>query len=698
MVKQTGQYIGEQFGNYQLVQFLGDGAFAEVYRGKHIRMESDAAIKIPLIQLNQEDKARFIKEAQILAKLVHPNIVRIFDVDEKNGIPFLVMDYASNGSLLQRHPKEIPLPPTLILIYVKQIASALQYVHNNGQIHCDVKPANMLLGAKNEILLSDFGLSEISRNTRSLILRADGGFGGTPSYIAPEQIHGMPRQASDQYALGVVVYEWLCGQLPFISNNWNSLCYQHEYKNPPSLCEKLPVISEAIENVVLKALAKDPHHRFASINDFAEALYQAYYEQPYVLPGDISEGYIPLAYKIGQAQHNLLQTISPAVTSVPDSQIQDTQAAKLTIGRTAAVIGKAQQPPTSNVHKTSRRGAIAWLIVVSSGVVVGGAGLTMYLNHTFASSPPSTNTSVNQPVGVPIFVYSASGDVKSLSWSPDSTYIASVAGSTVDVWKATTKQNVLPSPYSQDTQPVKSVMWSPNGQYIVSGSEDNTVHVWHAFTGKDVGFSPYTKHTAIVRSVAWSPNGQWIVSGSEDNTVHVWDATTGYDRAFSPYRGHTSYVIGVAWSPDSRKIASASFDTTVRVWDASTGQDVLQPLNHPNGVRGVAWSPDGRKIASGGDDNIVYIWNATTKQQPQAFSGHKKSIQSVAWSPDGDYIASGSFDKTVKIWEVATGKNVFTYTHHTGQVWTAMWSPSGQFIASGDVGTNNDTVQIWRPL
>src|SRR5205823_6971692 len=198
---------------------------------------------------------------------------RVFDYDVQDGVPFLVMDYAPNGSLRQRYPKGSLVPLPQIVSLVKQVAAGLQYAHEQKFIHRDVKPENMLLGRRQEVLLSDFGIATIAHNTSSLNMSAQG-TSGTLAYMAPEQIEGHPRPASDQYALAVVVYEWLCGERPF-EGSVSEVMAQHLSMPPPSLRERMPAIPSEVEQVVWRALAKDPKARFASVAEFAIALEQA---------------------------------------------------------------------------------------------------------------------------------------------------------------------------------------------------------------------------------------------------------------------------------------------------------------------------------------------------------------------------------------------------------------------------------------
>lgn len=262
---------GQQFGNYRLVRLLGEGGFAEVYLGEHVHLGTQAAIKVLTTKLTDEGIALFRDEARTMISLEHPHIVRVHDFGIEGRFPFIVMSYAPNGSLRQRHPKGTHLPLPTIVSYVIQLATALQYAHDRRLIHRDIKPDNILVGRNNELLLSDFGLAVVAQSTRYLNT-ADGS--GTISYMAPEQIQGKPRAASDQYALGIVVYEWLSGTRPF-TGTAPEIGMQHLLARPPSLREKVPTISAEVEQIVLTALAKDPHQRFMSVQAFSHALEQA---------------------------------------------------------------------------------------------------------------------------------------------------------------------------------------------------------------------------------------------------------------------------------------------------------------------------------------------------------------------------------------------------------------------------------------
>jgi tRNA A-37 threonylcarbamoyl transferase component Bud32 len=282
--ERTGR-IGQRLGNYRLVRVLGHGGFAEVYLGEHVFLKTQAAIKVLHTRLTREALVGFLNEARTIAELVHPHIVRVLEFgvegdepdldasvfDAAVCTPYLIMDYASGGTLRKRHPKGTRLPLTTILPYVRQVADALQYAHDKRLIHRDIKPENMLVGHNNEVLLSDFGIAAVAHSERSMSTQE---MAGTVPYMAPEQIRGKPRPASDQYALAIVIYEWLCGSRPFQGSQWE-IIDQHMSVFPAPMYKKGVPVSPHVEAVVMKALAKDSLQRFDSMQAFVRAFEQA---------------------------------------------------------------------------------------------------------------------------------------------------------------------------------------------------------------------------------------------------------------------------------------------------------------------------------------------------------------------------------------------------------------------------------------
>jgi len=264
------RYAGQQLGRYHLLEPVGPGTFADVYLGRHVHAGTLAALKVLRTQLSAADVEKFQRWGHMLMHLLHPYIVRVQDYGLLDDTPFLAMDYIPNGSLRQHHPRGMSVELSDVVHYVTQIAAALQYAHDHQIVHGDVKPENILVDRDNEVMLSDFGLVFFTHSARVDM----SGMGATIAYTAPEQLHGRPCPASDQYALGLVVYEWLSGDRPF-HGSFAEVAARQTLIAPRSLRENVPDIPAAVADVVHIALDKDPSRRFSSVRAFADALEQA---------------------------------------------------------------------------------------------------------------------------------------------------------------------------------------------------------------------------------------------------------------------------------------------------------------------------------------------------------------------------------------------------------------------------------------
>lgn len=271
MTMQEGELIG---GNYRVLRLLAQGGYAKVYLAEHLQRKEQFAIKVldSPVDINNQDSV--YNEARLLSRLSHPNIVRIIDfgiIGDNNynlqhGHPYVVMTYASKGTLRNLYPKGTQVPLRQIVNYVNQVANALQYAHERNIIHRDIKPENMLVVTDNQILLSDFGIA-----TTALSVITPIEIPGTFPYASPESMNGNFSAASDQYSLGIVVYEWLTGSCPF-TGSMTEIINGHTNKQPPPLTGRGLDIPNGIEQVVMKALNKKPEERYPTVRDFANAL------------------------------------------------------------------------------------------------------------------------------------------------------------------------------------------------------------------------------------------------------------------------------------------------------------------------------------------------------------------------------------------------------------------------------------------
>ncbi|HZU02467.1 MAG TPA: serine/threonine-protein kinase, partial [Ktedonobacteraceae bacterium] len=270
------KYINKQIGNYHVIRQLGSGASGCVYLAQHTLL-TQRIVAIKLLHAthlsSSEEREDFLREAQILEELKHPYILPIVDVGIEDGFPYIVAEYAPNGSLRDRIKSRAPslLPLHEILTILTQIGQALSYAHQQHIIHRDIKPENILFNAKNEALLADFGLAT-SLSTGSV---KDVDSAGTPRYMSPEQFQGHVSKESDQYGLACIAYELVTGHQPFIEKDFYALGFKHLTENPVPPTQLNPYLPVAVEQVILKAMAKQRAGRYPDISSFIAALAQA---------------------------------------------------------------------------------------------------------------------------------------------------------------------------------------------------------------------------------------------------------------------------------------------------------------------------------------------------------------------------------------------------------------------------------------
>src|SRR5579859_5504757 len=271
------ELIGQRLGNYRIIGKLGEGGIATVYRAEQLNIQREVAIKVMKTQDAQGDFLhRLEREAATIARLSHPHIVKLFDYGQENGITYLVMELITGGSLadLIRTGALSPFDANRIL---QQLASALDYAHREGIIHRDLKPHNVLMDSNGNALLTDFGLARLVQSTS--ILTQSGTIVGTPAYMAPEQwTGGIIDARTDVYALGMILFETLIGQVPFNGETPYRMMHMHINENPPFLQSLNSEFPPSFDDVVLRSLEKNPSRRFESAGAMADAFQAAVME------------------------------------------------------------------------------------------------------------------------------------------------------------------------------------------------------------------------------------------------------------------------------------------------------------------------------------------------------------------------------------------------------------------------------------
>ena len=271
--------IGENVGPYRIIEQLGQGGMATVYKAYHAALDRYVALKVlhPAFHQDQTFTMRFQREARVVARLEHPNIVPVYDYSEYEARPFLVMKYIEGDTLKARLNKG-PLTSEEIERVVNSVGSALAYAHRQGILHRDIKPSNVMIAADGTMYLADFGLARIAEAGESTM--SSDSIMGTPQYISPEQAMGKKDldAGTDIYSFGVMLYEMVVGQVPFSADTPFSIIHDHIYTPLPLPIKVNPKVPEPVQRVLLKALAKDRLDRYESTEELIEAFKDAWLE------------------------------------------------------------------------------------------------------------------------------------------------------------------------------------------------------------------------------------------------------------------------------------------------------------------------------------------------------------------------------------------------------------------------------------
>ncbi len=286
-------------GRYKLLDVIGDGGMARVFRATDTRLDRTVAIKILREQFTAEPQfiERFKQEARLAAALAHPNVVGVYDVGEENGQYYMVMEYVPGDNLKQIIAREAPMPLGTVVSFMRQLAAALDFAHTHGVVHRDIKPENILVTDKREVKVGDFG---IARALAGSALTATGTVLGSVSYFSPEQASGQQATAeSDLYAAGMVLYEMLTGHVPFAGPNPVAVAMAQVNDSPALPTNFVPELPRPVEAVVLKAIAKDPSQRYHSGYELMAALTAA--AKPAPPPPVVAQTEVPRARRASSA-------------------------------------------------------------------------------------------------------------------------------------------------------------------------------------------------------------------------------------------------------------------------------------------------------------------------------------------------------------------------------------------------------------
>jgi WD40 repeat protein/serine/threonine protein kinase len=597
-----------------------------------------------------------------------------------------------------------------------QVANALEHAASQGILHRDIKPSNLLLDDTGNVWVTDFGLAKAQSDSDDLTNTGD--LIGTLRYMAPERFNGQGDLRSDVYSLGLTLYEMLALRPAFDEAERNKLVKRVMHDEPARPRKLNPGVPRDLETVVLKAIARDPAHRYQTSTEMAEDLKRFVEDRP-VKARRISNAEklwrwcrrnpLPATLAAAVALLLVLGTTFSTYFAIDATLARDRADAEALNARNKAAEAEenarrkaAEQKKAVAEKERADREADAsrtnlYLLRTNMvGMALDNANwpAARHLLELLRPGPES-----KKAPGWEWNYYwrccnndrrtfkGHTGRIRCVAYSPDGTRLASTGDDdTVRLWDTATGQQ-LKSLALKKSEP-SCVAFSPSSSRLAIGCGDGTVRVLDAAALREL--SVLKGHTRRAQGLAFSPDSARLFVISDAARLKTWDVTAA--RELRTFQQPSRSLQCLAVSPDGKWLAVGSGSGTLRLLDAASGKEVRAFGGRAGGINAVAFSPDSKRLASTGLDRAVRVWDVAGGQELRVLLGHASEVRSVAFSPDGKRLASGGHDQVLKVWDVETGQEVASYLGHTRGPYHVAFSPDGRSIASA---SSDKTVTLW---
>lgn len=699
-------------GDYFLLEVLGRGGMGVVYRARQNRLNRIVAVKTldAFARLDSTTLARFQVEAELAARLQHPNIVQIYEVGTHASTPYFSMELVSGGNL-QDATRERPLQPAVAARIMATLSQAVQYAHSQGIIHRDLKPANILLAPSDrseaidlrpgeflsegelahrvEIKIADFGLAKHldAEDQRT----QTGAAIGTPSYMAPEQIQGDVAgvgPASDIYSIGAILYYLLVGRPPFHAATVLETLHQVGNDDPVSPRKLQSHVPRDLETICLTCLQKEPHRRYASASELANDLNRFLDGKPIHAR---SAGPVEKASKWTRR--------NPSLTALLVSILVATMTITWLWRRAESSSVIANEARNKAHHLVYARDiSLAHFEYQSHHV----ERCQEILNNCPAESRNWEWNYLKSLCKEHVWKSpSAGAPVLSLAMSPDGRYAAGSYGiwgidqvEPVRVWD--TESNKLLWELNGHSGCVHSVNFSPDGSCLISsaavwGSADHKkgrrggVKVWNLADG--------TPRLALdnVSAVAscYLPDGKSILVGTDTGEIIQYDSNTG--EKIRRFIGHSRSILDLAMNSQGDYFASTAKDFSLRLWNLKTGQ-LMNNLKLSVDPFQVDWSPNGKQLVVGGWSGEFLSYEVSNTSLRALGIQIRKGLPIVKYSPDGQYLVTAVFGEGADLKDTQRTEVLQRFHGHNGNIRAVAFDGAGSKLATGG---SDGCIQVW---
>ncbi len=743
------------FGSYELLEEIARGGMGIVYRARQTQAKRVVALKLMAggVFAAPDFVQRFLTEAEAAGRLDHPNIVPIYEVGECEGLPFFSMKYLEGGTLARRIATGTsPIPSRAAVKWLILLSRAVQYAHQRGILHRDIKPGNVLLDTNGEPYLTDFGLARLvekaSTLTHTLAVL------GTPSYMSPEHARGDKRQlttAADVYGLGAILYELLTGQPPFAGGTTMETVRQVLERDPRRPAALRPGIDRDLETICLKCLQKDASRRYGSAEALATDLECWQRHEP------ILARPTPPLERIGKwvRRHKggfaaivtfLLLLLTGLAVSTVQARTQRELRRQAETNELRAL--EAHQKAADEAEKR-RRDLVRMHVATGNEFVTDGDSFRGLLEFVEAlrlegGDARRIDTHRRRLAGVLRTVprldrlwVQLEGGLRTARFDPFGKRI--VCGDERGRVQVFDAQSGLPLITPIQTEPPVELAWfTPDGRFLATSDSQGQLRHWDPLTAKPAGPLLPTRVISILGRtyfdcVDYSPDGRLLIAvvpdgvrfyslPSGDPVGPLLAITSKVTRVrFSP-SGRAALITGdhpalqlvetpsgrplwtlpslgkgarfASFSPNGRIIATASEDAAwdIDFWDIQRGERTMETVRALPYSYDLLFSPDGRWLALAGYANALLIDTRTgrTVGDRMRHAGH---ITQYEFSPDGTRLATSCFDHTARVWDTPSGRPLSPALRHAANVFETRFSPDGiRLLTACDDGT----TRLWQ--
>jgi serine/threonine protein kinase/WD40 repeat protein len=681
-------FIGAYINRYEVREVVEKTDLFSLYKSYDSKLERTVLIKTIKNSAGYSDEAKnfFLAEAKTLARLTHDNIVKILDSGSHNGSLYLVSEYVSGNTLSDMMTNPIPWEHAVDILL--PITDALLYAHTRGVIHRDLRPDAIFIDLDDQPKLSDFSLVKIIEEEETRDMTTTNLGLGSAGYISPEQGQGLTVDSrSDIYSLGVIFYEMVTGKKLFYADTSMEIVIQHIMKNPPRPRKIIPDLPKSVENIILKAISKEPDKRYQSMEELAAAL-KSIKQSATKNPTGISRQariimaasglFLLLALAgltlirrspdeirdmDGSTSEPALAT-QPAVPETINSPLVETAAIQATVS-IEIVVGSdpfsIYDLPSLPVLQSSPLPAVDEAITPVNATAIRELARWgqpkihdfAFINHDqtlLASTTAGLYYLDPKDISARYFI-----DVESVptafTVSKDGEWVATGDRyGTVTIWNTRNGKKVF-----QLTEKAKSISaldFSPDNAKLVFSDADRNIHLWNPALGESYTFE--RRHGLAIHSLFFAPDGESIYSGSDDFQITVWDVNGLFREKFT-----TSQKINhIGLSPNNRYLAAAMNDSTIRIWDVKTGAiaSEIKVNRLATDFTFVDFLPNSETIVTGSADGYVRLWNISGDEPLWEVGSAevRRQITSLALSGNGAQIAVMFDDGIVEIWNLSS--------------------------------------------